>query len=171
MYTRGLMVLATLSRSQKWRLLRAVFLAAWFVQAALAQGTSTVFRGTWRATSGSRIFSGSWSAEITSQAADKARGAWTVRDPNGRIVLQGQWSALKRAKVWQGQWSATIISRAGGRSSASQPMTGSWEAKVAKSESGTLLDLLARSVENSISGTWQSGAHNGGWTVKALPPQ
>ena len=40
-----------------------------------------------------------------------------------------------------------------------------------ESESGTLLDLLARSVENAISGTWQSGAHNGGWTVKALPSQ
>ena len=165
------MVLATVSGGRRWRHLLAVLLATWVVQAAGAQGASTVFRGTWRASSGSRTFSGSWSAEITGQTADKAQGAWTVLDPGGRPVLQGQWSALKRAKVWQGQWSATIISRAGGRSSASQPMSGSWEAKVGKSESGTLLDLLARSVENAISGTWQSGAHNGGWTVKALPPQ
>ena len=113
------------------------------------------FAGPGGRASGSRIFSGSWSAEITPRLRIRRREhgpSWTLS-----AVLccrvSGRRSSTRRSGKGNGRPPSSREPAADRRES---PMSGSWEAKVAKSESGTLLDLLARSVENAINGTWQA---------------
>ena len=137
--------------------------------AAAAQDAPFVLRGTWRANAGARVLGGTWSAQIESGALNSAHGRWAILDGNSQTVLQGTWKAQKRAKVWQGTWSAVVVSQSGGRSTSSPPYSGSWEANVENEKGTTLLDMLHRTLENAVSGTWQSGHLQGKWTLKALP--
>jgi hypothetical protein len=136
-----------------------------------AQEAPVILRGTWTATAGpTAIYNGVWSARLESGTPNSAQGSWGVIDGSGHVVLQGTWSAQKRAKVWQGSWSA-VVTGSGGRSSSSRKFAGTWQANVDANESGSLLEMLRRTLENSVSGTWQSGPLKGQWTVKASPPQ
>jgi len=134
-----------------------------------AQDAPTVLKGTWTANAGARVLGGTWSAQVEAGTPNGAHGRWAILDGNQRIVMQGTWSAQKRAKVWQGTWSAVVVSQVGGRSVSSPPYSGSWQADVDPSQTGTLLEMLKRTAEASVSGTWQSAQQQGKWTVKALP--
>jgi len=144
----------------------AVLVALLLPQTIGAQDTPVVLRGTWTATAGTRVFNGVWSAQIEPGAPNGAHGSWGLLDGSGRVILQGTWAAQKRAKVWQGTWSA-VVTRSGDRSSSGPKYAGSLQANVAGNESATLLEMFKRSVENAVSGTWQSGALKGQWTVRA----
>jgi hypothetical protein len=142
-----------------------------FLAQTTAQEKPVILRGTWTATAGpTRVYHGVWSAQIDASAPNGARGSWGLLDGSGRVVLQGTWTAQKRAKVWQGSWSA-IVTRTGDRPSSGPKFAGTWQASIDANESSTLLDMFKRTLQNSVSGTWQSGALKGQWTVKASSDQ
>src|SRR5262245_15938484 len=91
-----------------------------------AASQSTVqLRGSWRATSGERVFQGTWTADVNPKTPNLAQGSWTVIEGN-RVVLRGTWAAEKQRAVWRGSWSALMASAPAG----SPPITGTWQANV-----------------------------------------
>jgi hypothetical protein len=136
---------------------------------AVAQETPSVLRGSWTATIGaSRVIGGSWTATIDSAKPDAARGAWVLVDEGNRVVLEGTWSAEKSPRGWQGTWSARVgtgSSRAG-RGAASRVLSGSWRADIKDPNVRTLAEMLHRAIVDGVTGSWRSGALEGGWRLK-----
>ena len=142
--------------------LRLVFLLAIsFVAAVAAASQSTLqLRGSWRATAGTRVFQGTWTADVNSKTPNLAQGTWTVIDGN-RVLLRGTWAAEKQRAVWRGSWSALMASAPAG----SPPMTGTWQANLKDSTLNTLTDMLQRTAEGQVDGTWRSGRMAGSWSL------
>ena len=126
---------------------------------AASQSTLQV-RGSWRAAAGARIFQGTWTATLNPNTPNLAQGSWTVIAGN-RIVLQGTWAAEKQRAVWRGSWSALVASAPAG----SPPMTGTWQANVKDSSIDTLTEMLQRTAETQLDGTWRSGQMSGTWSL------
>ena len=136
----------------------------------LPQQPAVQLQGSWTASSGSaHAFRGTWSAEVRRETADTARGSWTVLDAGNSIVLQRTWSARKDARGWQGSWSAVVVSRAAGRSASGPPMSGTWKADTETAATGTLLEMLQRTIDRSVGGTWRSGSLGGQWALTGSP--
>jgi len=127
--------------------------------AAAAQSTLQL-RGSWRAAAGARIFQGTWTADLNPNTPNLAQGSWTVIDGN-RVVLQGTWAADKQRTGWRGSWSALLASAPAG----SPPITGTWQANVKGSSIDTLTEMLQRTAQAQIDGTWRSGARSGSWSL------
>jgi hypothetical protein len=141
--------------------LRLVLLLAISFAAVEAASQSTLqLRGSWRATAGARIFQGTWTADVNPNTPNLAQGSWTVIEGN-RIVLRGTWAAEKQRAGWRGSWSALLASAPAG----SPPITGTWQANVKDSSIDTLTEMLQRTAQAQIDGTWRSGQMSGTWSV------
>ena len=125
-----------------------------------ASQSTLQLRGSWRATAGARIFQGTWTATLDPKTPNLAQGSWTVIE-GSRILLQGTWAAEKQRTVWRGSWSALVASAPAG----SPPITGTWQANVKDSSIDTLTQMLQRTAQAQIDGTWRSGGMSGSWSV------
>ena len=128
-----------------------------FWSAALRSQEAPIERnGSWMAsTGGERYLRGTWSAEISPQNSNSARGSWTLVNDSGELVMEGTWSARKSAAVWQGTWSARVAK--GGT------LSGSWSADLAGFAGKTMEEMLKRTDEKQVAGSWQSGRYQGYW--------
>src|SRR5215471_18200887 len=134
--------------------IRRVVLVIMVVAASVAAATQsrTQLRGSWRATAGARVFQGTWTADVDPKTPNLAQGSWALIEAN-RVVLQGTWAAEKERTGWRGAWSALVAS---GRAGA-QPITGTWQASVKDSTLKTFADMLQRTAQAQIDGTWRRG--------------
>jgi hypothetical protein len=134
-----------------------MFLAA----AGDAASQSTLqLRGSWRATAGTRVFQGTWTASLDSKTPNLAQGSWTVIEAN-RVLLQGTWAAEKERAGWRGAWSALLAPARPG----ALPITGTWQANIKNSALETLTNMLERTAQGQIDGTWRSGRMAGSWSL------
>jgi len=92
-------------------------------------------------------------------------GAYGLGDDSNRIVLEGTWSARRvnaPAKLtvphWQGTWTA--------RAGAGRALSGTWQADLAGFSGKTFEDMLKRTVEQQVSGSWRSGRAQGNWRLQ-----
>lgn len=138
----------------------ALLLAIVFAAGDAASQSTVQLRGSWRAAAGTRIFQGSWTADVKPNAPNLVQGSWTVIEGN-RVVLRGTWAAEKQRAVWRGSWSALVASAPAG----STPITGTWQANVKGSSIDTLTQMLERTAEAQIDGTWRSGGMSGSWSL------
>lgn len=122
-------------------------------------------RGSWRATVGARVLQGTWTATVDPKMPNLAQGSWTLVEAN-RVVLQGTWAAEKQRAGWRGAWSALVAT---GRAGAA-PMTGTWQASVKDAAIATLADMLQRTTQGQVDGTWRSGQRSGGWSLVGTAP-
>jgi hypothetical protein len=127
---------------------------------AAASQSTLQLRGSWRATAGTRVFQGTWTADVNPKTPNLAQGSWTVVEGN-RVLLRGTWAAEKERAGWRGAWSALMASAPAG----SPPMTGTWQATVKDSALNTLTDMLQRTAEGQVDGTWRSGRMAGSWSI------
>lgn len=141
--------------------LRLVLLLTISFAAVEAASQSTLqLRGSWRATAGTRVFQGTWTADVNPNTPNLAQGSWTVVEGN-RVLLRGTWAAEKERGGWRGAWSALMASAPAG----SPPITGTWQANIKDSRLETLADMLERTAEGQIDGTWRSGRMAGSWSL------
>jgi hypothetical protein len=126
-----------------------------------AQEAAPVRYGTWTASvSPSQIFRGSWSAEILPRNPNDAQGSWALFSDSGDVVLQGTWSAKKIGLHWHGTWRA--------RTAQGQSFGGVWDADLPESKGETFGDMLTRTIEKEVAGSWQSGRNQGNWWLKGF---
>lgn len=121
-------------------------------------------RGSWRATAGSRVLQGTWTAAIDPKTPNVAQGTWTLIEAN-RVRLQGTWAAEKLRAGWRGTWSAPVASGRVG----SPPMTGTWQADIKDASLKTLVDMLQRTAQAQVDGTWRRGRMTGTWSLAGSP--
>jgi hypothetical protein len=151
-------------RSSIQLLLLLVLLAPTQAGPRHAQQPDLELRGSWRATSGPRVFEGTWFARINPKTPNRAEGSWTLI-AGSRVTLQGAWAAEKNAAEWRGAWSARVASS----SAQTPPMTGTWQADVKDSGLKTLADMLQHTSEAQVNGTWRSGQSSGTWSLVGRP--
>ncbi len=130
-----------------------------------AQQQSPVFQGSWTASvgSGGHVFRGTWSAQAAPQTPDSLQGSWTLLNDSGEVALQGTWSARKSPRAWHGTWSALA---AGGGS-----YSGTWDANLDGSAGETLQEMLKRTLEKPVAGSWRSGRYQGFWWLNGSAPK
>lgn len=131
-----------------------------FAAYGAAQQAPPIFQGGWTATESTTTYQGSWSAQTYPGKADSGHGRWGVLDENGRIVLEGTWKAEKIAPGWKGTWTARMPD---GRS-----VSGTWLADMTGSSGKTFQDMLKRTLEAEIAGSWRTGQREGNWWIKGL---
>jgi hypothetical protein len=125
----------------------------------VAQPAPSTFQGSWIATADAgRFLRGNWSARIQPNAKNAASGSWTLFNESNQVVLEGTWSARKSASGWQGTWSARV--------GKSRTLSGTWDAALADFNGKTLEDMLKRTAEKQIGGSWQSGRAQGNWWLQ-----
>ena len=142
---------------------RIVFAALLLASSVFAQGSAPELRGSWMATAGSQTFQGSWGAEISRRAPDSAQGYWTLLNDADERIMEGSWSARKTGSRWHGTWTAHT---AQGRS-----FFGSWDADMTESKDKTFVDMLKRTLEKDVGGSWRSGGYGGTWSLRGIPPK
>jgi len=117
------------------------------------------WRGTWMATAGpTHSFHGRWWASLLPATHNAANGSWTLLSDTNQILLEGKWSARKSSRAWQGTWSARVD---GG-----QTFSGTWTCDVTDLDDKTFEDMLKRTIEKQVSGSWQRGRMQGGWWLQ-----
>lgn len=100
---------------------------------------------------------------MSAHDANSAQGYWTLVNEAGERIMQGTWSAQKTAAQWHGNWTA--------RTAQGRSFAGTWDADMAGSQDKTFADMLTRTMEKEVAGTWQSGRYSGGWWLKGLKPR
>jgi hypothetical protein len=115
--------------------------------------------GRWSATVGSQVLRGTWSAEPVRDTSNTARGGWQLLNDASQIVVDGTWAAQKTAGVWQGTWSARVRS--------GQVFSGTWQTALKESASGTLGEMLQRTLQGQVTGSWRSQGMSGTWSLRA----
>jgi len=149
-----------LTRPVRWILFLMVSLAVLPDPAVFGRQEPLELTGSWMAsTGGERYFRGTWSAEVSPPARNSARGSWTLVGDAGEVVLEGTWSARKTEQGWQGTWTARI-SRGGA-------LSGSWSADLAGFAGKTIAEMLNRTNEKQVAGSWTSGRYQGYWWLDA----
>lgn len=144
-----------------WRanclLLIASLVFAYAVHGAQVQEASEL-RGTWTASAGSaQTFRGSWGAEISRGNPNSAEGWWTLVNGDER-VMEGTWSVRKSGARWHGTWTARVTRR--------RSFSGSWDADTTGAKDKTFVDMLKRTIEKEVSGSWRSGSQAGNWWLQ-----
>ena len=138
---------------KKWRLAVLVL-----VSYAVAQQPPAVLQGSWIATTGpTQYLRGRWFAKVLPATKNAAIGSWTLFNERNQTVLEGTWSARKTAGGWQGTWSARIKGRR---------VSGTWNLAMADFNGKTFEDMLKRTAEKQIGGSWQSGRAQGNWWLQ-----
>jgi hypothetical protein len=135
------------------RLLAAIALSSVLASAAELSGS-------WSASSSGRILAGTWTAAPHQQTGG-VTGAWTLRDPGGKILMSGSWSASKSPQTWNGAWRAMV---AGGGE-----YSGTWTAESPLAPEAPLAELFASAVRAVVAGTWKAGPYSGSWSIRASP--
>jgi len=126
---------------------------------AAAQEAASTLQGSWTATAGaSQVLQGRWFARVLPNNMNVASGSWTLFNERRQVVLEGTWSARKSTSGWRGTWSARIQK--------SETVSGTWDAAMADSNAKTLEDMLKRTAEKQIGGSWQSGHAQGNWWLQ-----
>ncbi len=139
-----------------WVLFAALFLCS---SGLPAQQAPFAFHGRWTATAGpSQAFRGTWTAQVLPDSPNVAEGSWTLLSETGEVRLQGTWSAEKVRSRWHGTWTA--------RTSLGQSLSGTWNADVAEPGGKTLQQMLQRTAEKEIAGSWRSGRYQGYWWLE-----
>lgn len=120
-----------------------------------------VIHGTWTATIGPRqVLHGTWTGHALSGRPDAAEGTWELVSA-GQVVRAGSWRAEKTHRAWEGVWS--------GRTMDGQSLSGTWGADLDTWSGKTFQDLLERTLQEEVSGWWQSGRDQGYWWLKGSP--
>jgi len=128
------------------------------VSCAVAQQPPPVLQGSWTATAApNRYLRGSWFAQVLPGTKNTANGSWTLFNESNQIVLEGTWSARKLVSGWQGIWTARIQGR---------NVSGTWKAEMPDFNGKTFEDMLKRTTEKQIGGSWQSGHAQGNWWLQ-----
>jgi hypothetical protein len=143
----------------------------WFCALAVLVGSCAVaqersskpdehnWRGIWIATAGpAQSFHGRWWASLLPLTHNAASGSWTLLSDTNQILLEGTWSARKSSRGWQGTWSA----RVGG----GQTFSGTWMSDTTDPSDKTFEDMLNRTLEKQVGGSWQKGRMQGGWWLQ-----
>jgi len=139
---------------KKW-ILAVILLLAFCV---IAQQVPPVLQGSWIATTGPNSYlRGRWYAQVLPSTRNSPNGSWTLFNESNQIVLEGTWSARKSAGGWQGTWSARIQGR---------NVSGTWNAAMEGFNGKTFEDMLKRTAEKQIGGSWQSGNAQGNWWLQ-----
>ena len=146
------------------RLVLLVMLAFGVANDAAVRQPELELRGSWRATAGARVLQGTWTASIDPKTPNVAQGTWTLIEGN-RVRLQGTWAAEKLRAGWRGTWSARVASGRVG----SPAMTGTWQADIKESSLKTLVEMLQRTAQAQVDGTWGRGRMSGTWSVVGSP--
>lgn len=125
-----------------------------------------MFHGTWTATAGptageGQILRGTWAGQALPHQPNSARGSWTLISETDQLLADGTWSAEKSAQGWQGTWRA--------RTRDGRSFSGSWTAAIADASVRSLGDMLAKTAEKEIGGSWRSGRFQGNWWLKRSP--
>jgi hypothetical protein len=129
------------------------------VSCAVAQQAPPVLQGSWIATTGSnRYMRGRWSAQVLPATKNAANGSWTLFNESNQILLEGTWSARKSVGGWRGTWSARIQKN--------KTVSGTWDAAMMDFNGKTFEELLRRTAEKQIGGSWQSGRTQGNWWLQ-----
>src|ERR1700693_4919399 len=140
---------------KKWTLAVTLLLAS----CAVAQQAPSALHGSWIATAGpSRFLRGYWSAQVLPATKNAANGSWALFSESNQVVLEGTLSDQKSASGWRGTWSARIHK---GRT-----IAGTWNAATADFNGKTFDDMLKRTAEKQIGGSWQSGRTPGNWWLQ-----
>lgn len=126
----------------------------------LAQQALSVQLGSWTATSGSQVFRGTWSAQVSLRSPNRAIGSWTLLNEAGDVLLEGTWSAQKTGQRWQGTWTA--------RPMKGQLFSGTWTADTASLNAESLAEMLKSTVTKEVTGSWRSGRYQGNWSLKGF---
>ena len=121
-------------------------------------------RGSWLATAGTRVLQGTWTAAIDPKTPNVAQGTWTLIEAN-QVRLQGTWAAQKLRAGWRGTWSAHVPSGRG----VSAPMTGTWQADIKDARLKTLVEMLQRTAQAQVDGTWRRRQMTGTWSLVGSP--
>jgi len=128
-----------------------------------AQQPAEVLSGSWTASAGPKqVYRGRWSGQRLPDKPNAALGSWVVVNDANETVQQGTWAAEKSAQGWRGQWSARVAT---GRDSTGTVISGTWQS-AADSKGTTLADLLRRTLEEQVAGSWRSGQLAGYWWLK-----
>ena len=140
-------------------------MSAAFVTAILAcsavAASGAELRGSWSASSSAgQNLGGSWTAEAH-QDSGGVTGAWALFDASGKILLRGAWSASKSPQAWSGAWRATVVGRDGDYS-------GNWTAATPLAPKSPMVDMLESALRAALTGTWESGAHSGSWSIRTF---
>jgi hypothetical protein len=145
---------------------RLSFLASPQVQPK-AEGPAATIGGTWTATAGpKRTFRGTWSARSGPATPNTAVGSWTLLGASNRPMLEGTWSAQKTDAGWQGTWAARVTM---GRLRSGRMFSGTWQAALPGFAGRTLTEMLWRSVEAQVLGSWRTQGLSGTWSLRASP--
>jgi hypothetical protein len=141
--------------TKQWVLAVTLLLAS----CAVAQQTQSTLHGSWIATTGpSRFLRGRWFARVLPDDKNAASGSWALVNESNQVVLEGTWSARKSTSGWRGTWSARIQK--------SSSISGTWDAAMADFNGKTFEDMLKRTAEKQIGGSWQSGRAQGNWWLQ-----
>jgi hypothetical protein len=131
----------------------------------LAQPPAPLFNGSWIATAArNQVYRGQWSGQLLPGRPDAAQGSWLVLDNASRIVQQGTWAAEKSTQGWRGRWSARM---AAGSKPSGTVLSGTWQTS-ADSTIATLAELLQRTLQQQVAGSWRSDQLAGNWWLKGL---
>ncbi|HVA01894.1 MAG TPA: hypothetical protein VMV34_09585 [Terriglobia bacterium] len=122
-----------------------------------------VIHGTWTATVGPReVLRGTWTGHALPGRPNVAEGSWTLVNA-GRVVQAGTWRAEKTHRRWEGSWT--------GRTMDGRSLAGTWGAHLEEWNGKTFQDMLERTLQEEVSGWWQSGRDQGNWWLKGSPSQ
>jgi len=118
-----------------------------------------ILRGTWIASAGeARYFRGIWSGELLPGNHNSGQGSWVLLNDRSETVTEGTWAARKSARAWEGTWTA--------RPSGGGSFSGTWTADITDLEKGTFEDMLNRTFEKQVSGSWRHGRTEGNWSLQ-----
>lgn len=117
-----------------------------------------VIHGTWTATAGHReVLHGTWTGHALPGRPNVAEGSWTLVNA-GQVVQAGTWRAEKTPRRWEGSWT--------GRTMDGRTLAGTWGAYLEEWHDKTFQDMLERTLQQEVSGWWQSGRNQGNWWLK-----
>jgi hypothetical protein len=140
---------------KKWALAVTLLVASCVV----AQQVQSTLQGSWIAKTGpGRFLRGRWSARVLPDDKNTASGSWALFNESNQVVMEGTWSARKSTSGWRGTWSARIQK--------GSSVSGTWDAAIADFNGKTLEDMLKRTAEKQIGGSWQRGRAQGNWWLQ-----
>ena len=117
-----------------------------------------IIHGTWTATVGPReVLHGTWTGHSLPGRPNIAEGSWTLVNA-GRVVQAGTWRAAKTHRRWEGSWT--------GHTMDGRTLAGTWGAYLEEWNGKTFQDMLERTLQQEVSGWWQSGRDQGNWWLK-----
>jgi len=141
----------------KRRLCVALILVAVLAGSSPTQQSSPTndqgWRGSWAATLGAHTFHGRWWAQLLAKSQNAASGSWTLLSDTNQILLEGTWSARKSGSKCEGTWLARV--------SSARPFSGVWSCDL--TEGSAFEDMLKRTLEAQVTGSWRSGRMLGNW--------